>query len=457
MFSSSYLFLASTNLFIACKLNISDDDYTDVTRQLIQRNGRDSRRHLRGDRRSSSWNLRVPHSMVTVFRFFPREEIDGQILIDLVFGSQRENYYHLFQRLCCDFVNKIHSLFSTENCHFASIMDVPNLHRLLELAYHSLPKYGHCRLFSDCLFETKHQPLKKHMLRDKHSTNHIHALETDVMEQWKLRVAKTILKLKDSDLTASERRNEEFQLNQLLLGFNTSNRIANGSIETKRRAKNTVEKLQNSLVIPGLLRLEMKNVWIQRSTQNYWKLHSQKQGCIEKVLDGLDIPNGTLSTFRASVQILINDSTSNAFQASSIVLGGKNLEKLMTGQFFCDQRCSKLASANVFYKFLFPIRASNHRVTASCIKTLGNSDASRSTESSVNLFQVIQTQVIDQATQIDKIVLKQYHRKVASFHVCNNLCNVSDQMETNHIPSTSFESNSFYVQSRINGYPPFCG
>ena len=273
------------------------------------------------------------HRVVTVFRFFPREEIDGQILIHFVFGSRRENYFHLVQRLCCDFVNKIHSLFSTENCHLASIIDVSNLHSLFELAYHSLPKYGHRRLFSDSLFETKHQLLKKHMLRDKHSTNHIHALETDIMEQWKLRVAESILKLKENDLTSNERRNEEFQLNQVLLGFDTSNRIANGSSKTKRRAKDTLEKLQNGLVIPELLRLEMKNVSIQRSTQNYWKLQPQKQGCIEKVLDGLDIPNGTLSTFRASVQILINDSTSNAFQASSIVLGGKILRNLRRASF----------------------------------------------------------------------------------------------------------------------------
>ena len=60
VFRSTCLFLATTNLFIAYKLNISGDDYMDVTRQLIQRNGRDSRRRLRGDRRLSWWNLRVP-------------------------------------------------------------------------------------------------------------------------------------------------------------------------------------------------------------------------------------------------------------------------------------------------------------------------------------------------------------------------------------------------------------
>ena len=129
----------------------------------------------------------------------------------------------------------------------------------------------------------------------------------------------------------------------------------------------------------------------------------------------------------------------------------------MTAQFFCDQRCSKLASTNTIYLSLFALRVPNHSVSAFCVTSLRNSDAERSTESSVNLFQVIQTQVINQASQIEKFVLEHYHRKVASFHISNDSCNASDQMEVYHIPPTPYESNSFYFQSRINGYPPFYG
>ena len=46
----------------------------------------------------------------------------------------------------------------------------------------------------------------------------------------------------------------------------------------------------------------------------------------------------------------------------------------------------------------------------------------------------MQTQVIESASQIQKIILKHYHRNVASFPLCNNLWNGSDQIIFNRIP-----------------------
>ena len=184
---------------------------------------------------------------------FSQKKIDGHILIDFVFGSQREIITAFFKGFVVTLSTKyipcfrpktviLHQSWMFRNCIvFSCLLITP------------FQKYGHCRLFSDSLFETKHQPLTKQILQDKYSRNRVYALEPDVMEQWKSGVAKSILKLRDSDITVSDRKSEEFQLHQLLLEFDTSNRIANGFSEMKRRAEDVLEKLQNSLVVLELL------------------------------------------------------------------------------------------------------------------------------------------------------------------------------------------------------------
>ncbi len=122
------------------------------------------------------------HGIVTLLRLNPRRLTDCHPLVNYILVKSRKEYYSAVQRCVWNFVAEIDKMFSTLNHHIASLLDVPNLYRLLELVIHFLPNYGHCNLFSNSAFETKYQPLKKNMLRDKHTTNLIRALQTDMTD-----------------------------------------------------------------------------------------------------------------------------------------------------------------------------------------------------------------------------------------------------------------------------------
>lgn len=68
-------------------------------------------------------------------------------------------------------------------------LDKLNLHKLFELAYHTLPMFGSIHGIGEIKFESKHQSLKR-ILRQGNGRNiHIRAMKASALEDWEARLA----------------------------------------------------------------------------------------------------------------------------------------------------------------------------------------------------------------------------------------------------------------------------
>lgn len=59
----------------------------------------------------------------------------------------------------------------------AANIDVPNLHRLLDFYYHTLPCYGNSLHITELVFEAMHHPLKNCCVRSNNLCAHLSAVE----------------------------------------------------------------------------------------------------------------------------------------------------------------------------------------------------------------------------------------------------------------------------------------
>lgn len=65
------------------------------------------------------------------------------------------------------------------------MLNVLNLHRLLELVFLTVPFYSNRRHVSDILIENKHQPLNALYQKDKHSDAVDWSVRSNAVEHWK--------------------------------------------------------------------------------------------------------------------------------------------------------------------------------------------------------------------------------------------------------------------------------
>jgi len=130
------------------------------------------------------------HKLVVALYHWPDVHLEGAQAMNYYFGTMRKSYFETLHNLTVLYISNVNNLFRNAHPH-AKVLDVPNLHRLLELVIHTVPKYGHVRHISDLTFEHKHQALKSAYQRGSNQEPGNWALRTDLMEQWKQLVAST--------------------------------------------------------------------------------------------------------------------------------------------------------------------------------------------------------------------------------------------------------------------------
>ena len=81
------------------------------------------------------------------------------------------------------YVDTIHLLF-VDQIPNRLTTDVPSLHRMIELLFHTIPNTIYVSNTSDRLFETKHQPLKRCYESERHP-NSSYAQFSDTSDTWK--------------------------------------------------------------------------------------------------------------------------------------------------------------------------------------------------------------------------------------------------------------------------------
>ena len=133
----------------------------------------------------------------------PIESIDGAAAVDALDGKAWHNYLHQMQQLATNYVDEVDGL-CRHVFQVRGEIDKPNIHRLLELMYHSLPRLGHASVFQELVLESGHQPLKRGIARSNNHSPYLHAMVRFISVDWKRRLGDVAYQINDITTLTSD-------------------------------------------------------------------------------------------------------------------------------------------------------------------------------------------------------------------------------------------------------------
>ena len=122
--------------------------------------------------------------------YMPIETVDGQGAVDGMEEARWATYMGNLQEKATSYVRLVNWL-CMRNPVVKREVDKPNVHRLLELYFHSIPRLGHVAMFQELILEGGHQPLKRGIERSNKRAPHIHAMMRMLADDWIRRIGET--------------------------------------------------------------------------------------------------------------------------------------------------------------------------------------------------------------------------------------------------------------------------
>jgi len=391
------------------------------------------------------------HSLVTDLYFWPDDLSDGAIAVDRVFGSGKRTYYEELQTSTRSYLQKVND-FYIAHPGLGGLLDVPNLHRLLELTIHTIPRYGHIRNVSDLTFEHKHQSLKRTYHRGGgNQENHNWAVESDITDEWKSSLVWAYATLRDNSISPYRRR---IYTNFLISCFIGRSSITSVSLYSPSFQRDAVEVFRG-LCIPSfvaelsfLSRVSkirrpspvLRWTW-NRTDHNYTYLTSNRTDS-----ERLQINTLINANFSSIVRPLLRVSF-----AVSAVQSFSN--KLQEEQLYCYKNITGSGPSLAIYSFLLAVL-----VPDGSIYVLGKFCPCVEEDASVNSQAGILCRVppLRGDGDIRMVLLSPAVRRVACYHSCTLACHPDENGFTAH-SATLKSGGMFRVHTRSHGYPPRSG
>ena len=155
-------------------------------------------------------------------------------------------------------------------------LDKPNLHRLLELYFHSLPAFGHAKHFTELVLENAHQPLKRCITKSNHHNAQISAVAHCLGNDWQGRISLLHQGVKKSNSDDEEKYKRG--LRRLLIGSQMTEMVESNE-EHHKFGKQADELVSTVLVEPLLHILQGEgNAFRLHSNEVTWKTSGNMKG-----------------------------------------------------------------------------------------------------------------------------------------------------------------------------------
>ncbi|PXF41580.1 hypothetical protein BWQ96_08694 [Gracilariopsis chorda] len=208
--------------------------------------------------------------------WWPTMEADGREACDYVWAREGASYMEDLQTLSKGYVAKVDKFWkkcAESGDLLAKVLDKPNLHRLIELYGNTIPAFGHARHFTELVFETAHQPLKRCVSRSNHHNAHVSTVEHCLSNDWQGRLACLHVPLPDDRQDGVKCDGQKLPcLKQLLLGREAA-QLKRDDEEHVIVARETDEKLHRLFCAPVLseIRSEGKTGIAMSPTGFMWR------------------------------------------------------------------------------------------------------------------------------------------------------------------------------------------
>ena len=126
--------------------------------------------------------------LVAMTNWNPSVDCEGEEAYNMLRIECGRAYVASLQAMAARYVSAVNS-FCGKYPEVGSVLDKPNLHRLLELYSHTIPAFGHVSHVQELVFETAHQPLKRCISRGNHQNAETSAVEHCMGNDWQSRLA----------------------------------------------------------------------------------------------------------------------------------------------------------------------------------------------------------------------------------------------------------------------------
>ena len=123
------------------------------------------------------------HQFFSLAFWWPSAINDGMNAWDYVHRGRMDSYHRALKILSANFVKSV-DRFIKSNPQLSSHVDRPNLHRILELAHHTIPLFNNVRYLCELVFESSHQPLKFYLWRNHTTNSHVYSVQVVFAKDW---------------------------------------------------------------------------------------------------------------------------------------------------------------------------------------------------------------------------------------------------------------------------------
>lgn len=390
--------------------------------------------------------LSIFAQLVNLIYYWPFEHADGSLQTQLVLGKHRNSYFVCLQRMASQYVKKVNDCLIS-GVTAAVALDKPNLHRLLELVMHTIPRFGHARFVSDWTSEHKHKDLKPLYRRGNNlGYNHVWSFTQELFDFWKTDLAYAFRESELENISAPVKPSVYLdKLFRLLFGlpYPIGSDITAVQARTEGFAK--CKQLYNDLVQKDLEPLVHWNETLIQRRSSHWKpFHKApfvKPNCIPQDVRSL-VHNKFPTTSTCFIRGLIRHVTP--------------VQKMVPTSVVYVIRDS---SQHVHYD-VYVVRYIVKVDVMSFVLLVQECESLKDMELNVgNAVARIPVKVqgltvlrISPFSNWTKSV-----RKASVIHFCSSACRWNSEEEAVEHSETLVNGGKFCIQTKINGYPPHSG
>ena len=226
--------------------------------------------------------------IISISYWCPQPAHDPQSDIEYVLGTddlKPLDFYGEIQELSDRYIKHIRKYYKDGGPH-AKKLDKPNAHKLQELAYHTIPAFGHALNVSELVLEQAHRTSKTWHENNTHSNAHMTGVELNLAKDWMNRVyAHYVLWVNGND---EEKESSIHGLARLLLGAIAAEFQFEGSESILEELK---DRLQTAFQSPVLDTFpDQSSSTLLPTIESRWELF--EKGCTSyerQYLDGVNI------------------------------------------------------------------------------------------------------------------------------------------------------------------------
>ncbi len=165
--------------------------------------------------------------LITTIWLKPDISRDGQVAAEIILENNGQTYIEFVQQCVQRHIHKVRDLCSMQDSDVSALdsdltvsersrlshmhrdcllaiktIDKPNVHRLWEMAYSTLPLFGHMSCIGELVLEKTHQSLKRVIKRSNNRDVHIQCMESIAFDDWQGRLGPVVHGVREGDPTS---------------------------------------------------------------------------------------------------------------------------------------------------------------------------------------------------------------------------------------------------------------